>query len=133
MARASRLAFVFSNVYSFMPSCCKRALFLLALHMIACCFHITHVCISRVHACIVFALRMSVFGSPCSGSAHTFALMVSVVQILALRIDWIYMPDVYNSSHALILLYHMHCYYFLTCAANTSSRALLLIHRMYCC
>jgi len=76
---------------------------------------------------------MSVFGSPCGGSANALALMVSVVQILVLRIDWIYMPDVYNSSHALILLYHMHCYYFLTCAANTPSRALLLIHRMYCC
>ena len=34
MARASRLAFVFSNVCSFMPSYCKRALFLFTLHMI---------------------------------------------------------------------------------------------------
>ena len=63
---------------------------------------------------------------------QTLALMVSVVQILALRIDWIYMPDVYNSSHALILLYHMHCYYFLTCSAITSPYALLLLHHMYC-
>jgi len=82
--------------------------------MIAYCLHITDVCISRVHDCIVFALRMSVFESPCGGSANTFALMVSVVQILTLRINWIYIPDVYNSSHTLILLYHMQCYYFLT-------------------
>ena len=127
------LAFAFQRSAQSWHLDCKCALFRFTLHIIAYCIHITDVCISRVHACIVSALRMSVFGSPCGGSANAFALMVSVVQILALRIDWIYMPDVYNSSHALILLYHMHCYYFLTCAANTSSRALLLIHRMYCC
>ena len=114
MARASRLAFTFSNVCSFMPSSCKRALFLSALHMIACCFHITDACISSVHACIVFALRKSVSGSPCGGSDNAFALVVSVMQVLTLRINWIYRPDVYNSQHALIILNHMQGYYLLT-------------------
>ena len=49
---------------------CKCVLFLVTLHMIAYCLHITDGCISRVHACIVFALRMSVFESPCGGSAN---------------------------------------------------------------
>ena len=114
MARASRLAFAFSNVCSFMPSYCKRALVLFSLHMIAYCLHITDTCISRVHTCIVFVLRKSVSGSPCGGSDNAFALVVSVMQILTLRIYWIYRPDVYNSSHALISLYHMQCCYLLT-------------------
>ena len=97
-----------------MPSYCKRALFLYALRMIAYRLHITDACISRVHACIVFALRRSVSESPCGGSDNAFALMVSVMQILTLRINWIYRPDVYNSPHARIILYHMQGYYLLT-------------------
>jgi len=126
---------------------CKCALFLFTFHIIVYCLHITDVCISRVHSCIVFALWMSVFESPCGGSANASALMVSVVQILTLRINWIYKPDVYNSSHTLILLYHMQCYYFLndlrlhhhmhysyfiTCTAVNSSHVLLLLHHMQC-
>ena len=91
------------------------------------CLHITDACISRVHACIAFELRRAVSESPCGGSDNDFALMVSVMQILTLRINWIYSPDVYNSPHALIILYHMQCYYFLTWSAITSPHALLLI------
>ena len=131
-----------------MPSYCKRALFLFAFHIIiAYCLHIADACISRVHACIVFALRGSGFESPCGGSDNAFALVVSVMQVLTLRINWIYRPDVYNSPHALIILYHMQGYYLLTCYAITSphelllitctninsSHILLLLHHMQCC
>ena len=50
---------------------------------------------------------------PGGGSENAFALMVSVMQILTLRIHWISSPDDYTSSHALISLCHMQCYCFL--------------------
>jgi len=83
-------------------------------HMLELCLH----CGCRYLRVLVVDLQM-------------LTLMVSVVQALALRINWIYMPDVCNSSHALILLYHMHCYYSITCAVITSSHTLLLLHHMY--
>ena len=94
------------------------------------------------HGCLVyqgntlalcFALRVSGFGGPQLVDLQMLVLVVSVGQVLTLRVDWICMPDACTSSHALISLYRMQCYCFLACAANTSSRALLLIHRMYCC
>ena len=110
-----------------MPSCCKRALFLFSLHMIACCLHITDACISRVHACIVFALRGSGSESPCGGSDNAFALVVSVMQTLTLRISWICSPGGCSSPHALIILCHMQCCYLLAWSAITSPHVLLLI------
>ena len=129
-----------------MPSCCKRALFLFVLHMIACCLHITDACINRVHAWIVFALRRSVSESPWGGSDNASALMVSVMQILTLRISWICSPGVCSSPHALIILCHMQCCYLLawsaitsphvllliTCTGINSSHILLLLHHMQC-
>ena len=37
-----------------------------------------------------------------------------------------------TSSHTLLLLHHMHCYYSITCTDITSSHALLLLSYMHC-
>ena len=61
--------------------------------MIAYCIHITAVCIYSAHACIVFALRVSVFESACVGSANACTCGFAG-QVIALRIHGIRMADV---------------------------------------
>ena len=117
---------------------CKCVLFLVTLHMSAYCLHITDGCISRVHACIVFALRMSVFESPCGGSANacTYGIcsadscLAHWLDLDARCLQLITRTDI-TLSHALLLLSYMLCDHITTCTALTSSHVLLLIHHIY--
>ena len=75
------------------------ALLLSTLHTIAYCIHITDVCISRSHSCIVFALRGTGFER---------------------SLRWICKCSYLTFLHALWLHHHMYCYYFITCTAINS-------------
>jgi len=117
---------------------CKCALLLFTLHTIAYCIHITDVCVIRAHACIVFALWVSGFQSPCGGSTYACThsicgagpYLAHLLDLHARCLHLITRIDI-TLSHALILLSYMHCEYIITCTAITSSHVLLLIHHIY--